>query len=103
MDDTEKRLQKIEDQVEEFISQTLSNPREDSQLLGLLSGPESRAHIKRIGTSVLATKWGVGYPGGGFVQAIVNNQLMESFSRADSINSKCIGFYCKLIYNASPV
>jgi hypothetical protein len=49
--------------------------------------------------SILCTKYGVGYPGGGFVQAVVNNDLMGAFGRADHINKKYIGLYVKLLYN----
>jgi hypothetical protein len=56
-------------------------------------------HIVNIGTSILCTKWGVGYPGGSFVQSIVDNNLMETFGRADHANLKAIGFYVYLIYN----
>lgn len=59
----------------------------------------SRDHIVNIGTSVLCTKWGVGFPGGSFVQAVVNNDLAGAFGRADSINSDCIKFYSMLLYN----
>jgi hypothetical protein len=65
--------------------------------------PESRQHIVNIGTSILCTKWEVGYPGGSFVQAIVNNELREAFGRADRINLNCIRFYVHLIYNQSYV
>lgn len=60
-----------------------------------------RDHIINIGTSILCTKWGIGYPGGSFVQAVVNNDLMEAFSRADGINQDCIKFYLMLMYNSS--
>lgn len=60
---------------------------------------ESREHVVRIGVSVLSTRWGVGYPGGSFVQAIVDNNLMETVGRADSINLNAIRFYVYLIYN----
>lgn len=63
--------------------------------------PGAREHIINIGTSVLCTKWGVGYPGGSFVQAVVDNDLREAFGRADAINSDCIKFYVMLIYNTS--
>lgn len=63
--------------------------------------PESREHIVNIGTSVLCTKWEVGYPGGSFVQAIVNNDLREAFGRADSVNQDCIKFYLMLMHNSS--
>ena len=44
-------------------------------------------------------KWGIGYPGGSFVQAVVDNDLTGAFSRADYINRNSLGFYCKLLYN----
>ena len=65
----------------------------------LLALPGIKNQVLEIGTSILCTKWGVSYPGGGFVQAIVDNDLLESFGRADSTNKEFIGFYCKLIYN----
>lgn len=60
---------------------------------------EQGQHIVHIGTSILCTKWGIGYPGGGFVQAVVDNDLMNAVGRADSTNVKMLPFYCKLIYN----
>ena len=60
-------------------------------------------HVVNIGTSILGTKWGLGYPGGSFVQAVVDNNLMEAFGRADYINLNCIQFYVYLIYNQSYV
>ena len=62
---------------------------------------EEREHVVNIGTSILGTKWGIGYPGGSFVQAIVNNDLMETFGRADHINLNAIRFYVSLLYNQS--
>jgi hypothetical protein len=64
---------------------------------------EEMNHVVNIGTSILCTKWGVGYPGGSFVTAIVNNNLMEAFGRADHINLNAIRFYVSLIYNQSYV
>lgn len=58
-----------------------------------------REHIINCGESVLNTKWGIGHPGGSFVQAIVDNDLREAFGRADVINQDCIKFYVMLIYN----
>lgn len=60
---------------------------------------EQGQHIIQIGTSILCTKWGIGYPGGSFVQAVVDNDLMAAVSRADGTNVKMLPFYCKLIYN----
>ncbi len=62
---------------------------------------DEREHVVNIGTSILCTKWGIGYPGGSFVQAIVNNDLTETFGRADRINLNCIQFYVSLLYNQS--
>jgi hypothetical protein len=59
----------------------------------------SREHIVNIGTSVLCTKWEVGFPGGSFVQAVVNNDLHGALGRADNINQDCIKFYSMLLYN----
>lgn len=56
-------------------------------------------HIIQIGTSILCTKWGIGYPGGSFAQAVVDNDLMAAVGRADGTNIKMLPFYCKLIYN----
>ena len=69
------------------------------KIMGYYLNNDDKEHVINIGTSILCTKWNVGYPGGSFVQAIVNNDLMETFSRADDINSKVIKFYVHLIYN----
>ena len=58
-----------------------------------------RDHIVDIGTSILCTKWNVGYPGGSFAKAVVDNNLSEAFGRADDINIYCIRFYVMLMYN----
>ena len=60
---------------------------------------EQGQHVIQIGTSILCTKWNVGYPGGSFVQAVVDNDLMAAVGRADATNIKMLPFYCKLIYN----
>lgn len=62
---------------------------------------DERDHVINIGTSIMCTKWNIGYPGGGFVQAVVDNKLMEAVGRADSTSVKMLPFYCKLIYNVS--
>lgn len=70
------------------------------KIIGYYLNNDDKEHVINIGTSILCTKWNVGYPGGSFAQAVVNNDLMETFSRADDINSKVIKFYVHLIYNA---
>jgi len=65
---------------------------------------DDNEHIINIGTSILCTKWGIGYEGGSFVQAVVANDLIGAFGSADTINIKALKFYCQLIYNtAMPV
>lgn len=68
-----------------------------------ISKPDSRDHVISIGTSILCTKWGIGYPGGSFVQAVVDNDLMQAVGRADYINLDSIRFYVSLLYNQSYV
>lgn len=41
-------------------------------------------HIINIIMSVMCTRDGVGYPGGSFVQAVVDNDLLNAVARADS-------------------
>lgn len=69
-------------------------------IMGYYLNNDDKDHVINIGTSILCTKWNIGYPGGSFAQAVVNNDLMETFSRSDDINSKVIKFYVHLIYNA---
>ena len=89
-----------EQRIRQKVSQMLeSEPGRDSSLRASISDPEDRDHIVNIGTSILCTKWGIGYSGGSFVQAVVDNDLMGAFSRADHTNKNAIGFYCKLLYN----
>lgn len=56
-------------------------------------------HIINTATSIMCAKWNVGYPPGGFAQAVVDNDLSETFGRADDINIHCIRFYVMLMYN----
>lgn len=42
-------------------------------------------HIVNIVASVMMTRDGKGYPGGSFVQAVVDNDLFGAISRADSV------------------
>ena len=53
---------------------------------------EEMSHVIDVGTSVLQTRDG-GMQGGGFVQAVVANDLSGAYNRADSTNLKVIPFY----------
>lgn len=58
-------------------------------------------HIINIATSIMCTKYEIGYPGGSFVQSIVDNDLSASFACADQINLKAIHFYVMMVNNLS--
>ena len=58
-----------------------------------------KSHIIRIGTSILCTKWKIGYEGGGFVQAFVSNNLMGALGQADDTTIKGLKFFSGLSYN----
>lgn len=93
-----------EERIREAVIARIKEYSETGRDLGFMMATSSAfdnemEHITNIGVSILCTKWEVGYPGGGFVQAIVDNNLMEAFGRADHINLKAIGFYVYLIYN----
>lgn len=60
---------------------------------------DEKEHIISIGTSIMCTKWDIGYPGGGFVQAFVDNDLMGAISRADGTSIKALKFFSILSYN----
>ena len=60
---------------------------------------ENKAHIINIGTSILCTKWEIGFEGGGFVQAVVNNDLMKAIGSADGTSLKGLKFFASLLYN----
>tara|TARA_B110000503_G_C6934973_1_gene324404 strand:- start:278 stop:601 length:324 start_codon:yes stop_codon:yes gene_type:complete len=56
-------------------------------------------HVIDTGTSILCTKWGIGYRGGSFVEAVVSNNLSQAIGSADSINLRALKLYCQMIYN----
>jgi hypothetical protein len=62
---------------------------------------EDKEHIIDIGTSIICTRHRIGFPGGSFVQAIVNNDLRGTYGRADNVNLNAIRFYVMLICNFS--
>ena len=68
---------------------------------GFTPSDEEYQHILNIGESVLCTKWNVGYPGGGFVQAVVSNNLQLAYNRADYINRKYLQLYVGLMQSIS--
>jgi hypothetical protein len=82
--------------VETLVSNYL---KENGTYAGLTAEDCQNNHIIQIGTSILCTKWGVGYEGGGFVRAVVDNDLQSAIARADNTNVRALKFYCQLMYN----
>jgi hypothetical protein len=99
----EGQEERIKKAVEDRLAKEIQLGRDPSLFAAVIQSSDTRDHIIRMGVSILCTKWEIGYPGGSFVQAIVNNDLMETFGRADDINVKCIRFYVSLLYNQSYV
>lgn len=84
----------IKNVVDDFITNKLTNNWEP-----IYMDNETEEHVKQMCVSILCTKHKIGYPGGSFVQAVVNNDLMGAFGKADQINKKFIGLYAELLYN----
>ena len=93
--DTPEQIEVVRKLVEDSFS-------ENSHYTGLSSLDEqSKDHIINIGTSILCTKWEVGYKGGGFVQSVVSNDLMGAVGNADGTSLKGLKFFLQLMYNNS--
>jgi hypothetical protein len=65
----------------------------------LMADPEALDHITNIGTSIMMNKWGINTQPGGFVKAILDNDLEGSVNRADDVNRQLLPFYVTLKYN----
>lgn len=90
--ETFKKIEVIKELVAKYL-------KENGAHAGLSEADCQNAHIVEIGTLILCTKWQVGYAGGGFVQAVVDNDLQGAIGRADGTNIKALKFYCQLMYN----
>ena len=89
----EEEIQIVRNKVESAFTS-------NAEWLGLSTISESeRAHLIDIGTSILCTKWKVGYEGGSFVQSFVANDLMGAIGRADYTTYKGLKFFANLVYN----
>ena len=65
----------------------------------IVGNNDSFEHVISIASSIMCTKWEVGYPGGSFVQSVVKNDLRGSFANADSTNRQCIYLYAVMMDN----
>jgi hypothetical protein len=87
------------DRIKDAVTKYLDSNSFMTGIADLAFNPEKREHIIECGTSILCTKWKVGYKGGSFVQAVVDNNLMEAFGNADIINQQALRFYVTMLYN----
>lgn len=93
---------KVEEEIKivrEIVENYLDLNAERAGIGHLILDSEAKQHIINIGTSVLCAEWKVGYPPGGFVQAIIDNDLTGTFARADHINRRAIYFYVMMLRN----
>jgi len=89
----ETQIKKVTEIVREYLEKNNGH-------IGLSNlTPMEMEHVVQIGTSILCTKWDIGYEGGSFVKAVVNNNLSDAIGYADSTNIKALKFYCQLMYN----
>ena len=91
------------ERVKVAVEKYLDKNAAQSGISTLILDPEVRSHVIDIGTSVLLNLWGIGPSGGSFVRALVNNDLRESYGRADHINQRAIMFYVLLMANQTYV
>jgi hypothetical protein len=92
-------MKRTVEQVEETVDRFITAKKKNQWGSPIPVLEDELMHVRNMCISVLQTKWGVGYPGGSFVQAVVDNDLMASFARADRINQRHIGLYVELLYN----
>jgi hypothetical protein len=90
--DTFEKIEVVKKLVAKYL-------KENGTHAGLSEADCQNDHIVQIGTSILCTRWNVGYAGGGFVQAVVDNDLQRAIANADSTNVRALKFYCQLMYN----
>ena len=60
---------------------------------------DDKDHIKNIACSIMNARLGIGFDPGGFVKAVINNNLSGAFANADQVNQRALKFYMLMIYN----
>jgi hypothetical protein len=91
---TTEQIEIVESHVRKYVMENLN-------LLPytVVNDSDSLGHVFSIAQSIMCTKWKIGYPGGSFVQSIVNNDLRGSFANADLTNRQCVYFYVVMMDN----
>lgn len=78
----------IRDKVTKYVDKNLT-----SKLPVLSMSADVVNHVINTATSIYCTKHSIGFEGGGFVKAVVDNDLRMAFARADDINRQALHFY----------
>ena len=60
---------------------------------------EDKDHIQNIACSIMNARLGIGFEPGGFVKAVINNNLSGAFANGDHANQRALKFYMLMIYN----
>jgi hypothetical protein len=60
---------------------------------------DDKDHIKSIACSIMNARLGIGFEPGGFVRAVIDNNLSGAFANGDQINQRALKFYMLMIYN----
>ena len=90
----------VQNQIEIVKKEVVNHFNQNAEYTGVANlGESEKNHIIEIGTSILCTKWKVGYEGGSFVRTFVNNDLMGAIGRADGTSYKGFKFFASLMYN----
>ena len=89
----------LNDKLRKVITEKIKENRH--MFSGSLS-EEDLDQIKNISISILNTKYRTGPQGGSFVRAIVDNDLKEAVTRADSSCIKALRFFCYVEQYISP-
>jgi len=97
MNDIIQKQDRIKDLVTEYFNQNARLYVIGFEQMSI----EDRIHIINIGTSITCTRMKIGFPGGSFVQSIVDNDLSRTFATADGTNIKAIRFYLMMMHNMS--
>jgi len=91
---TFEKIKIVNEVVENFVDENIST------IQGSITMSEIE-HVINIGTSIMCNKWGIKYDGGGFVDAVLENNLSKAVGRADNTNAKALKLYCQMMYNLS--
>lgn len=90
---------RIEEKVREYLER---NDHWGLEGLDLGDGAV-RDHLIHCGTEMILWKWDLSeYEPGGFVRAVVENDLEATFTKADRVNEKALKWYLSLLWHVHP-